>query len=217
MARLLVKQAGFKKANFNLIEFADGHLQTQIKTKVQGKNCLIITGTVLSKDVLFLLVLAYNLKKLGVKKIIALIPYLGYARQDKAEQGKSLGIAWFGNLLETNGVDQVITIDLHSKRAKELFPLPLESFSTIKLFSDVIFINSLEDATIVAPDEGALEKARALKKICNIKASVSYFKKKRLEKNIEISKLQGKVSKKIILVDAEYESRKNFRQGFLTG
>jgi len=130
------------------------------------------------------------------------LPYLAYSRQDKDKPGESLGTAWVGALLKSSGIDQVLTVDIHSERDKQLFPIPLISLSTDNLFADAIRKHGLINATIVAPDNGAIDRCEALKKAAGMSiGGTPYFEKKRTEKGIIHHGPVGTVGVKVVIVD----------------
>jgi ribose-phosphate pyrophosphokinase len=148
------------------------------------------------------MLLAQTLKKEGADKITAVLPYLAYSRQDKDKSGESLGTAWVGALLKSSGIDQVLTVDVHSERDKQLFPIPLISLSTAPLFADALVKHRLTNATIVAPDNGAISRCEAVKRAAGMPiGETPYFEKKRTAKGIIHRGPVGKVGAKAVVVD----------------
>jgi ribose-phosphate pyrophosphokinase len=148
------------------------------------------------------MLLAQTLKKEGADKITAVLPYLAYSRQDKNKSGESLGTAWVGALLKSSGIDQVLTVDVHSERDKLLFPIPLISLSTATLFADAVKKYRLTDTTIVAPDNGAISRCEAVKRAAGMPmGETPYFEKKRTEKGIIHCGPVGQVGAKAVVVD----------------
>ena len=188
---------------FTVGRFANQELYARIEDKVHGEHCLIL-GTIAPPDesLLSFLLLAETLKKDRADKITAILPYLAYSRQDKDKPGESLGTAWIGALLKSSGIDEVITVDAHSARDHALFPIPLISLPSDRLFADVIRNHGLLDATIVAPDNGAIGRCEALKRALGMPTGkIPYFEKKRIEKGIIHSGPIGKVGAKAVIVD----------------
>jgi len=113
-----------------------------------------------------------------------------------------LGTAWVGALLKSSGIDQLLTVDVHSERDKQLFPIPLISLSTDGLFAEVIKTHGIADATMVAPDNGAIVRCQAVKTAAGMPAGeIPYFEKRRTEKGIVHSRPIGKVGAKVVIVD----------------
>ncbi len=203
IARQLREATPVHIARFEIGRYANQELHARIGGAVAGEHCLIL-GTIAPPDesLLSVLLLAETLKKEGADKITAVLPYLAYSRQDKDKPGESLGTAWVGALLKSSGVDQVLTVDVHSERDKQLFPIPLISLSTDGLFAEVIERHGLVDATIVAPDNGAIGRCEAVTKAAGMPdREIPYFEKRRTDKGIVHSGPIGKVGAKVVIVD----------------
>jgi ribose-phosphate pyrophosphokinase len=203
IARELREAAPVQVARFAVGRYANQELHANIEATVSGEPCLIL-GTIAPPDesLLSVLLLAETLKKEGAGKITAVLPYLAYSRQDKDKPGESLGTAWVGAMLKSSGIDQVLTIDVHSERDKQLFPIPLISLSTDSLFAEVITRHGLADATMVAPDNGAIARCEAVMKAAGmLGGNIPYFEKRRTEKGIVHSGPIGNVGAKVVIVD----------------
>ncbi len=109
--------------------------------------------------------------------------------------------AWIGELLRAAGVDDVVTVDLHSRTAHHLFPVPLRSLSPAEIFAGEITRLSLAGATVVAPDEGALDRCEAVRQATGIDRPVAYFEKTRTAAGITHSGLHGTVGRHVVIVD----------------
>jgi ribose-phosphate pyrophosphokinase len=203
IARQLREAAPVQVGRFAVGRYANQELHANIDRAVSGEHCLIL-GTIAPPDefLLSILLLAETLKKEGAHKITAVLPYLAYSRQDKDKPAESLGTAWVGALLKSSGIDQVLTIDVHSERDKQLFPIALISLSTDDLFAEVIKRQGLVDATMVAPDNGAIGRCEAVMKAAGMQGGeIPYFEKRRTEKGIVHSGPIGKVGAKVVIVD----------------
>jgi ribose-phosphate pyrophosphokinase len=203
IAQQLRAAASVQIGRFSIRRYANQELHALIEASVSGEYCVIL-GTIAPPDesLLSVLLLAETIKKEGAGKITAVLPYLAYSRQDKDKPGESLGTAWVGALLKSSGIDQVLTIDVHSERDKQLFPIPLISLSTDNLFADAIRKHGLINATIVAPDNGAIDRCEALKKAAGMSiGGTPYFEKKRTEKGIIHHGPVGTVGVKVVIVD----------------
>jgi ribose-phosphate pyrophosphokinase len=182
--------------------FSDGELHLRLHTAVEGRACVVL-GSLAPPDerLLKVLLLADTLRRRGARRVVALLPYLGYGRQDRAEPGQSLGAAWAGALLRGVGVEDVITVDLHSARAAECLGLPVASLSPVHLFADALARRDLRDVTIVAPDEGALARCEALASAAHIEQPIAHLRKRRDASGVTHSGLVGKVTSRIVIVD----------------
>lgn len=187
---------------FTLERFLNQELHIKLHSECSERPCIVL-GTIAPNEtnLVSFLLLCHTLKKEGAHSITALLPYLAYSRQDKKEPHKSYGTAFIGSILLASGVDEVVTVDVHSPHVARLFSIPLISLSPAKLFARELINLSMKDATIVAPDEGAVARAKALAREAGIKRKVVYMVKERTEKGVVHSKLYGRVSKKAVILD----------------
>jgi ribose-phosphate pyrophosphokinase len=203
IARQLQTVACVQAGRFTVSRYANQELHTNVEGSLSGEHCLIL-GTIAPPDecLLSVLLLAETLKKEGAHKITAILPYLAYSRQDKEKQGESLGTAWVGALLKSSGIDDMLTVDVHSERDKQLFPIPLTSLSTSGLFAKIIRTHGLMDATIVAPDNGAIGRCEAAKSAAGMAVGdTPHFEKKRTDQGITHYGPIGRVGEKVVIID----------------
>lgn len=182
--------------------FSNRELYVRIGDPVADRMCAVL-GSMAPPDqqMVSVLALAHTLKREGARRVVALLPYLGYTRQDLAGPGQSLGAAWAGDLLRAVGVDQVVTIDMHSHRAAACFPMPLDSLSPAALFADVLMQGDLTDVSVVAPDEGAVERCEAVIRAAGIRAPVACLRKRRDANGVTHSSLAGTITSRVAIVD----------------
>lgn len=199
---LLAAAAPHESARLTVGRFANRELWVSVEGEMDGACCIVL-GSIAPPDeqLLALGLSADALKRQGAARVIALLPYLAYARQDKEEPGKSLGIAWVGEALRASGVDELVTIDIHSRRAAELLQMPVTSLSPAELFAAELERSDLLDATIVAPDEGAIERSRAVAKAAGIAAPIAYLRKERTATGVSHRELVGEVGHRAVVVD----------------
>jgi len=192
-----------KTGEFELARFENGELHAVVHTPVAFEHCIVL-GSIAPPDeqLLSTLLLAHTLKKEGARKLTALLPYLAYSRQDKDKPGESLAAALIGRLLEAAGFDQVITLDVHSEADKRLFPIPLISLETAALFGDALRKRELTEATVVAPDNGAIARAKAVQRAAGLpEGNIPYFEKQRVGTGIVHVGPIGKVGAQAVIVD----------------
>jgi ribose-phosphate pyrophosphokinase len=182
--------------------FPNGELYVRIDGPVADRVCAVL-GSLGPPDqqILSVLLLAHTLKREGARRVVALLPYLGYARQDRAEPGQSLGAAWAGDLLRAAGVDHVLTIDVHSHQATACFPIPVDSLSPAPLFADVLVQHGLTDVSVVSPDEGAVERSDAVIRAAGIRLPLARVHKQRDPDGVTHSSLFGTVTSRVVIVD----------------
>ncbi len=199
----LIERSVFALGSCELNRFANGELYVRVGDPVAGRICAIL-GSLAPPDeqILSILALAHTLKREGAREVVALLPYLGYARQDRAEHGQSLGAAWAGDLLRAAGVDRVLTLDVHSSRAAACFPMRVDSLSPAALFAEVLMGRGLADIILVAPDEGAVERAEAVIRAAGMDSTALARMHKRRDANgVAHGSLTGTISSRAVIVD----------------
>lgn len=201
-ALFLHKMTNLTPGDFLVKRFPNQEMYVTLNSKVRNQDCLIL-GSISPPDeqLLSVSLLAHTLKKEGAREIIALLPYLAYSRQDKVKKGESMATSLVGEILHASGIDQITTIDVHSTKVAEIFPIPLESLSPAKVFAEEIRKLSLLDATLVASDEGAISRCQDVAILAGKNMPIAYMKKERTKKGVEHLNLQGNVGQKIVLVD----------------
>jgi ribose-phosphate pyrophosphokinase len=182
--------------------FPNGELYVRVASPVASRVCAVL-GSLAPPDeqILSVLLLAHTLRREGARRIVALLSYLGYARQDRADPGQSLGAAWAGDLLGASGIDRVLTIDVHSREAAACLPMGVDSLSPAPLFADVLKQRPLTDLSVVAPDEGALGRCEAVVRAAGIRTPLAYLRKQRGADGVTHSALVGKVMPRVAIVD----------------
>jgi ribose-phosphate pyrophosphokinase len=203
IARQLQTIPFLRLGQFTIARYDNQELHAITHGPVSGEHCFIL-GSIAPPDeqAFSIMLLAHTLKKEGAEKLTAILPYLAYSRQDKDKPGESLATAWIGSLLRISGFDQVLTVDVHSERDKQLFPMPLISLSTAGIFGTAIRKQRLTDATIVAPDNGAIRRCEAVKAAAGMPISdTPYFEKRRTEKGVIHHGPIGKVGSRVVIID----------------
>ena len=202
-AELAQAQPGLRIGEFQVARFDNGELYAVVHTPVAFKDCVVL-GSIAPPDeqLLSILMVGHTLRKEGAGKLTALLPYLAYSRQDKDKPGESLAAALTARLLEAAGFDQVVTLDLHSEADKHLSPLPIISVETATLFGYVMRQHKLTEATIVAPDNGAIARAKAVQTAAGIpEGDIPYFEKQRIGTGIAHVGPIGKVGVQAVIID----------------
>lgn len=152
--------------------FSDGEVQVDIRTNVRGRNTFIVQPTChpTNRSLMELLIMADALRRASAAKIIAVIPYLGYSRQDKRARSSRVPISarLIANLIQTAGIEHVLTVDLHSDQLQGFFDIPVDNIWASGLMVDdmmkTVTIENLKpsEAIVVSPDVGGVIRARAV-------------------------------------------------------
>ncbi len=192
-----------RRGRWTVARFPDGEMHVTLGTAVAGRKCAVLAA--LGPDdggLLATLLLGHTLAKEGAKSVTLIAPYLGYARHDKAAPRESLATAWMGQVLKASGYRRVVTIDAHSPADKALSPLPIVSLSPAAAFAAVLRKRGWTDATIVAPDHGAVARATALRRAAGVRTPVVVMRKERTRGGKVVSHgLHGAVGERAVIVD----------------
>lgn len=202
MAQDLKQIPNLTLGKFMLNRFPNNELYVKLQTHAKERDCIVL-GNIAPPEtnLVSFLLLCHTLQKEDAHKIITVLPYLAYSRADKKEPQKSYSTDLIGKVLSASGVNEVITVDIHSSHVKQLFPIPLISLSPSGVFASEIKKMSLQNATIVAPDEGAIKRCEKIAKETGNINNIAYIEKKRSEKGIKHLNLHGKVGQQAVLVD----------------
>ena len=149
-------------------KFPDGESYIRFEGEVAGEEVAIVqtTGPPQDTNLIQLFILADAAKDLGAKRVIAVVPYLAYARQDKRFlPGEAISIQTIGKLLKASGIDELLTVNVHQEKILEKFEIPARNISAIGLLANYFKSRGLEGDFALAPDKGASEFATEASKI----------------------------------------------------
>lgn len=182
--------------------FANSELYVDLQTDVDGRRCAVI-GTLAPPDsqVLELLLLGDTLRRHGAAELTAVLPYLGYARQDRPSPRRSLAAAWTGALVAASGFGAAVTVDVHSELAASLFPVPCTSLSPAPLLAEQLRRFAQRDVTLVAPDAGAISRCRAVARAAGIDSPIAHLEKRRTPEGVVPGDFVGEVGPRALIVD----------------
>ncbi|MEM9797888.1 MAG: ribose-phosphate pyrophosphokinase [Pseudomonadota bacterium] len=187
--------------------FNDGEIFVEVFENVRGEDMFIVqpTSNPANDNLMELLIMADALQRSSAGRITAVIPYFGYARQDRRTKSRSpISAKLVANLIANSGVERVLTMDLHAAQIQGFFDIPVDNLYASPIFELDIkhhFRGAMDDLMVVSPDVGGVARARELAK--RIEAPLSIVDKRR-EKAGEVSEMTviGDVSgKKVIIVD----------------
>ena len=186
-----------------LTRFSDGEFQTSFEETVRGENVFIIQSTFPPTDNLFeLLLMVDAAKRASAYKVIAVLPYFGFARQDRKDRPRvAIGAKMVANLLTAAGVDRIMTMDLHADQIQGFFDVPVDHLYASSIFIPYIESLNLPNLTMAAPDMGGTKRANAYSK--HLKSEIVICYKQRLRANVvgEMTVIGEVEGKDIVLVD----------------
>ena len=185
-------------------KFSDGEVQINIEESVRGCDVYVIQSTCapVNQHIMELLIMIDALKRASAKSINIVMPYYGYARQDrKARSREPIAAKLVADLIETAGANRVITLDLHAPQIQGFFDIPIDHLQGVPILSDYFEAKELEDVIIVSPDHGGVTRAR--KMADRLKAPIGIIDKRRPRPNVaEIMNIIGNIEgKTAILID----------------
>jgi len=175
--------------------FADGEIYLQIQENVRGADVFIIqpTCTPVERNLMELLLMMDALKRASAERITAVLPYYGYARQDRKDKPRvPISARLVAALLETAGADRVLTLDLHAAQIQGFFDIPVDHLFATPVLIEHFKTQQVPDLIVVSPDAGGVERARAFAKRLN--APLAIIDKRREEANVaEVMNVVGEV------------------------
>ena len=205
LAEAITSYIGVKLADAVIRKFADGEIFVKINENIRGEDIFIIQSTSppVNDNLMELLITIDAARRASAKRITAVIPYFGYARQDRKDEGRTaISAKLIANLITSAGVNRVLTTDLHAGQIQGFFDIPLDNlFSVNELIKDMKEKTIGKNLAIVSPDVGGVVRARAFAK--RINASLVIIDKRReVAGESEVMNIIGEVKNKTcILLD----------------
>jgi len=203
LAEKIANSFGQELGNVVVTQFSDGEFQPSYEENIRGRDVFIVQSTFAPADNLQeLLMLIDAAKRSSARNIIAVIPYFGYARQDRKDKPRvSIAAKMVANLLVTTGVERIITIDLHADQIQGFFNVPVDHLYASSIFIPHIAEMNLPNLTFASPDTGGTRRAAAYAKFLDTDFVICY--KQRAKANVvQKMALIGEVEgKDIVLVD----------------
>lgn len=203
-AKQISKYLSLPLSDAGVKRFSDGEISVQIGESVRGKDVFIIQSTCVptNDNLMELLILTDALRRSSASFITAIIPYFGYARQDrKAHPRVPITAKLVSNLIQTAGINRVVTMDLHAGQIQGFFDIPVDNLYGNIIFNDYIKAKNFKNAIIGSPDIGGIARARRVAK--NLGLDIVIVDKRRERANeSEVMNIIGDVKdKEVILVD----------------
>ena len=196
--------------------FSDGEIMVQLHENVRGKDIFVIQtfSNPVNKHLMELLIMMDALKRASAYRITAVLPYYGYARQDrKAEPRVPITAKLIADLITVAGADRVLTLDLHVGQIQGFFNIPVDNIFATPVILEYLKKMDLKDLVVVSPDAGGVERARAIAKKLN--TSLAIIDKRREKANVsEIMNIIGDVEgRDALLLDDMIDTAGTITQG----
>ncbi|OZI12122.1 ribose-phosphate diphosphokinase [Bacillus sp. FJAT-42315] len=206
LAKEIADSIGVELGKCSVKRFSDGEIQINIEESIRGCDVYVIQSTSgpVNDNLMETLIMIDALKRASAKTINIVLPYYGYARQDrKARAREPITAKLVANLLETAGATRVITLDLHAPQIQGFFDIPIDHLMGVPILSDYFKGKNIssEDIVIVSPDHGGVTRAR--KMADRLKAPIAIIDKRRPRPNVaEVMNIVGNIDGKVaILID----------------
>ncbi len=203
MAEEICKSLGVRLGNMNIQHFADGEFEVSFEESIRGCEVFLVQSTFPNSDNLMELLLMIDAaKRASAKSIIAVIPYFGWARQDRKDKPRvSIAAKLVADLLSAAGIDRIITMDLHADQIQGFFNVPVDHLYASSVFIPYIQSMKIEDLVIATPDVGGAKRANKYSKYFNVPMVLCH--KQRAKANVvDTMTIIGDVrGKNVILID----------------
>ncbi len=204
LAEKVAEYAGVSLGNAYVSTFSDGEIYVNIKETVRGVDVFVVQSTnpPVNDNLMELLIMIDALRRASAGRITAVLPYYGYARQDrKAKARDPITAKLVANLLTEAGADRVLSMDLHASQIQGYFDIPVDHLLGVPILAEYFKKQNMEDLVIVSPDMGSVTRARNFANIMD--APIAIIDKRRPKANVsEVMNIIGDVDgKNVIIVD----------------
>ena len=203
LATKIAERYGIPIGNVIVTDFSDGEFQPSFEETVRGQDVFIIQSTMPPSDSLFELLLMIDAaRRASARKIIAVIPYFGFARQDRKDKPRvAIGAKLVANMLMAAGVDRVMTMDLHADQIQGFFEVPVDH-----LFASTIFYSEMQkfntgNLIMAAPDAGGTKRANTYAKKLDVGLAICHKSRKKANEVAEMTVIGDVTGKDVILID----------------
>ncbi len=199
----IAQSYGIEMGKSSYTKFSDGEFQPSYEETVRGNYVFIVQSTYMPSDNLFELLLMIDAaRRASAYKIVAVMPYFGFARQDRKDRPRvSIGAKLVANLLSAAGVDRIVTMDLHADQIQGFFDIPVDHLYASAIFIPHIIKMNLDNLVIASPDMGGTKRANTYAKFLKAPMVISY--KSREKANIvgEMKVIGDIEGKNVIIID----------------
>ncbi|MDC3414868.1 ribose-phosphate diphosphokinase [Aquibacillus sp. 3ASR75-11] len=204
LAKAIAENIGTELGKCTVSTFSDGEVQINIEESIRGCDVFVVQSTSepVNQHLMELLIMVDALKRASAGTINVVIPYYGYARQDrKARAREPITAKLVADLIQTAGASRVISLDLHAPQIQGFFDIPVDQLVGVPILSDYFDEKGLEDIVVVSPDHGGVVRARQMAD--RLKAPIAIIDKRRPRPNVaEVMNIVGHIEgKTAILID----------------
>jgi len=202
LASEIAEEIGVSLGKCSVNRFSDGEIQINIEESIRGCDVFVLqsTSNPVNEHLMELLIMIDALKRASARKINVVMPYYGYARQDrKARSREPITAKLIANLLETAGTSRMITLDLHAPQIQGFFDIPIDHLVGVPILAEYFENKNLDDIVVVSPDHGGVVRARKLAD--RLKAPIAIIDKRRPRPNVaEVMNIIGNIEGKTAII-----------------
>jgi ribose-phosphate pyrophosphokinase len=199
----ICKRYGCEPGKINIQRFSDGEIQTTFLESIRGDMVFLVQSTFAPSDNLMELLLMIDAaRRASAAKIVAVIPYYGYARQDRKDKPRvAIGSKLVANMLVAAGADRVITMDLHAPQIQGYFDIPVDHLDSSAVFIPYITLLKLENLTFAAPDVGSTNRVREIASYFEAEMVICDKHRKRANEIASMVVIGDVTGKDIVIID----------------
>lgn len=203
MAEEICRELGCELGKMNIQYFADGEFEVSFEESIRGCEVYLVQSTFPNSDNLMELLLMIDAaKRASAASIIAVMPYFGWARQDRKDKPRvSIAAKLVANLLTTAGVDRVITMDLHADQIQGFFDIPVDHLYASSVFIPYIQSLGLKDLVIASPDVGGAKRANSYSKYMNVPLVLCHKQRAKANVVANMTVIGDVKDKDVIIID----------------
>ncbi|PMB02288.1 ribose-phosphate pyrophosphokinase [Fischerella thermalis CCMEE 5273] len=204
LAKEIAEHIGIPLGDAIVGKFSDGEIHVRLNESVRGSDVYVIQSTShpVNQHLMELLIMVDALRRASARTINVVIPYYGYARQDRKTRARDpITSKLVANLIETAGADRIIAMDLHATQIQGFFDIPVDHLLGVPILSEHFKERALEDVVVVSPDHGGVIRARKLAE--RLQSPIAIIDKRRPEPNVaEVMNIVGDVKgKRAVIID----------------
>src|SRR6187431_2850866 len=203
LTRLICKRYGCETGKINIQRFSDGEIQPVFTESIRGDGVFLVQSTHSPSDNLMELLLMIDAaRRASANKIIAVMPYYGYSRQDRKDRPRvAIGSKLVANMITAAGADRVITMDLHAPQIQGYFDIPVDHLDSSAVFIPYITQLKLENLTFAAPDVGATHRIREIASYFEAEMVICDKHRKRANEIASMVVIGDVTNRDIVLID----------------
>src|SRR5882762_3675672 len=203
LAEKIAQQFGTPTGKVNIQRFSDGEIQTTFDESIRGDMVFLVQSTCApAENLLELLLMIDAARRASAYKVVAVIPYYGYARQDRKDKPRvAIGSKLIANMLVSAGADRVITMDLHAPQIQGYFDIPVDHLDSSAIFIPYIEQLKIENLTFAAPDVGSANRIREISSYFNAEMVICDKHRKRANEISSMVVIGDVTDRDIVLID----------------